>query len=96
MRQVLRVYKSGVRTWFVNYRRKEDHRRRWMKLGSYPGVSLQQARELAEIEIGRAAGGGDPEKREALIRWGERIEGILQSMGSSARAGTEQERVAAG
>jgi integrase len=39
-----------------------------MKLGSYPGVSLKQARELAEIEIGRAAGGEDPLKDREEVR----------------------------
>ena len=65
---VLRVYKSGVRTWFVCYRRKEDNRRRWMKLGNYPGVTLKQARELAEIEIGRTAAGEDPLAERQEIR----------------------------
>ena len=63
---VLRVYKTGVRSWFVFYRRKEDNRRRIVKLGAYPGVSLVQARKLAEIELGKIASGEDPQaEREA-------------------------------
>jgi hypothetical protein len=55
-----------VRNWFVFYRRKEDNRRRHLKLGAYPGVSLAQARELAEIELGKIATGEDPQaEREA-------------------------------
>jgi hypothetical protein len=56
-----RVYKTGVRSWFVFYRRKEDNRRRIFKLGEYPGVSLAQARELAEVELGKIAAGEDPQ-----------------------------------
>lgn len=58
---VLRVYSSGTKTWFLFYRRRDDNRRRYLKLGIYPGVSLKQARELAEIELGRIAAGEDPQ-----------------------------------
>lgn len=62
----LRVYTSGVKTWFLSYRRKPNNRRRIFKLGEYPGVSLAQARELAEIEQGKVAAGEDPQaEREA-------------------------------
>lgn len=63
---VLRVYKTGMKSWFVFYRRKEDNRRRIMKLGTYPGLALKQAREMAEIELGKIAAGEDPQAdREA-------------------------------
>ncbi|HSL83524.1 MAG TPA: tyrosine-type recombinase/integrase [Thermoanaerobaculia bacterium] len=64
----LRVYTSGVRTWFLSYRRKPDNRRRIFKLGEYPGVSLAQARELAEIELGKIATGKDPQKDRVAAR----------------------------
>jgi integrase len=63
---LLRVYSSGTRTWMLHYRRQEDDRRRFLKLGAYPGVSLKQARQLAEVEVGRIAAGDDPQ--------GERVE----------------------
>ena len=65
---VLRVYKTGVKSWFVFYRRKEDNRRRIVKLGSYPGVSLAKARDLAEVELGRIAAGEDPQAEREEIR----------------------------
>jgi integrase len=67
---VLRVYKSGVKVWFVFYRRKEDDRRRYLKLGTYPGLGLKQARDLAEIELGRIAAGGDPQAERQAKREG--------------------------
>jgi integrase len=65
---VLRAYKTGVKTWFVFYRRRTDNRRRIYKLGEYPGVSLAQARELAEIEQGKIAAGCDPQAQREEIR----------------------------
>ena len=57
---LLRVYARGARTWMLAYRRREDNRRRQVSIGPYPGVSLKQARHLAEVEIGRVATGEDP------------------------------------
>ncbi len=65
---VLRVYKTGVRVWFVFYRRKEDDHRRIFKLGDYPGLGLKQARELAERELGRIAAGDDPQAERVAAR----------------------------
>lgn len=63
---VLRVYRSEVKTWHVAYRRKEDNKRRYPKIGTYPSVSLKKARELAGVELGRVAAGEDPQAdREA-------------------------------
>jgi len=67
---VLRVYRSGTKTWLLLYHRLVDNRRRTFKLGPYPGVGLKQARQLAEVAVGRIAAGDDPqgereERREA-------------------------------
>jgi integrase len=65
---VLRVYRTGVKTWFLSYHRRQDNHRRWLKLGVYPGLSLKRARELAEIELGRIAGGEDPQAEREEVR----------------------------
>ncbi|HSL83578.1 MAG TPA: tyrosine-type recombinase/integrase [Thermoanaerobaculia bacterium] len=65
---VCRVYKSGVRCWFLFYRRKEDNRRRIFKLGEYPGVSLARARDLAEVDLGKIAAGEDPQAEREELR----------------------------
>jgi len=65
---ILRAYKSGAKSWFVFYRRKEDNRRRYLKLGAYPGLSLKDARDLAEIELGRIAAGEDPQAERVAAR----------------------------
>ena len=67
---VPRVYKSGVKVWFVFYRRKEDDRRRYLKLGTCSGLGLKQARDLPEIELGRIAAGEDPQAERQANREG--------------------------
>lgn len=58
---LIRVYTNGTKTWTLTYRRQEDNRRRAFTLGTYPGVSLKQARQLAGVEVGRIAVGADPQ-----------------------------------
>ncbi len=65
---VLRVYSRGAKSWFVFYRRRQDNRRRIVKLGAYPGLSLKQARDRAEIELGRIAAGEDPQAQREETR----------------------------
>jgi integrase len=65
---VCRVYKTGVRVWFLHYRRREDNRRRHLKLGAYPGLGLKQARDLAELELGKIAAGEDPQAEREIAR----------------------------
>jgi len=79
---VLRVYKRGARTWMLHYRRQEDNRRRFLKLGAYPGVSLKQARQLAEVEVGRIAAGDDPQ--------GDRVERRTASSAATVAELAEQ------
>jgi hypothetical protein len=47
-----------------------------LKLGAYPGLSLKQARDLAERELGRMAAGEDPqaEREEVRARDGWKLE----------------------
>ena len=60
----VRVAPSGRKTWQVCFRAHGRWRR--MTLGTYPTLSLADAREQARIILGRVARGSDPaaEKRE--------------------------------
>jgi len=62
----LRVYPSGVKTWFVRY--KKDGAPRRFNLGTYPGVTLKSARTRAETTIGRLARGEDPQAERSEQR----------------------------
>ena len=65
---VLRVYRSGAKSWALHYRRREDNRRRRLTLGTYPGVTLKSARELAAVELGKIATGDDPQGEREEVR----------------------------
>ena len=65
---VLRVYTRGAKSWFVFYRRRQDNRRRILKLGAYPSLTLRQARDRAGIELGRIAAGEDPQADREEVR----------------------------
>ncbi len=56
----LRVTRSGVKTWALRYRRKSDGRRRRCTLGSYPTISLEEARTRALEAIAAISRGADP------------------------------------
>jgi integrase len=62
----LRVYPSGVKTWFVRYTK--DGALRRFNLGTYPGVTLKAARTRAETTIGRLARGEDPQAERSEQR----------------------------
>jgi integrase len=60
----LRVGRSGKRTWVLRYRVKANGSRpacmRRLTLGSYPAMSLADARRQARAKLGEVASGGDP------------------------------------
>lgn len=60
--------KTDRKTWLVRYRADGKHRR--MKLGTYPALTLKQARERARDVIQSIVGGSDPlqEQRRATVR----------------------------
>lgn len=63
----LRVFASGTKTWFVEYRTKEGKRRRY-RLGEYPEVTLKAARKLALKARAQAADGTDPQEERIQER----------------------------
>lgn len=67
----LRVTDTGTKTWAVRYTRKSDGRRRRVTLGTFPAISLEDARIAAQGKLIAAARGADPasqaqERREAM------------------------------
>jgi integrase len=60
----LRVGRSGKRTWVLRYRVKAKGAQpacmRRLTLGSYPAMSLADARRRARAKLGEVASGGDP------------------------------------
>jgi len=64
----LRVSPSGRKTWILMYRVRGEKRVRRATLGTYPTLSLADAREMAQGDLRAAAKGKDP----AATRKGER------------------------
>ena len=61
----IRVLPSGEKLWYFNYTF-EGHKR-YMRLGSYPAVSLAAARDACEIARSKVKSGVDPlQEKEAL------------------------------
>jgi integrase len=67
---VLRLTAAGSATWFFVYRVGGAGRygtQRWLKIGDYPGLSVDKAKAAADVHRGKVALGADPaaELREA-------------------------------
>lgn len=64
----LLVKPNGSRWWRFDYRRPSDHRRNTLSLGTYPEVSLKQARERRDEARSLVANGVDPsQQRKASV-----------------------------
>jgi integrase len=62
----LRVSATGHKSWFLTYRSKGDPKAKRLTLGTYPELTLADAREQARAAVLEASRGGDPagKKRE--------------------------------
>ncbi len=60
----LEVMPSGAKSWRVEFRDKASGRRERMTLGSYPDVSLVDARARASVIRSKVAAGGNPAEEE--------------------------------
>lgn len=67
---LLRVQPSGRRSWFYQYRR-ADGRQTRLRLGGYPGLSPEGAREIALLRATEVSRGIDP----IAVKKAERAEG---------------------
>jgi integrase len=78
----LRVTKGGAKTWTFRYRRKSDGKLRRVTLGAFPGVGLDDARQLAKelsAAVGRGADpAGEAQQRKQAETFGEIAEDWLE------------------
>lgn len=56
----LRVTPDGIKTWALRYRRQADAKQRRLVIGTYPAVTLKDARERARNARNAVYDGGDP------------------------------------
>lgn len=66
----VRAHHSGKKVFFVRYTG-DDGKRRRMKIGHYPAISLADARDRGKEIIGRIAGGEDPQAKKQAERRAE-------------------------
>ncbi len=93
----VRIAASGLKIFFLRYRAKGARKRRRLKLGTFPSVSLRQARELARKKLSEAALGGDPAGRLAEERRAPTFQALaelyLEKHAIHKRSGREDERI---
>lgn len=60
----VRVGTKGDKAFYLLYRAGKGRSapKRWLRLGSFPSVTVEQAREIAKKKLGEVALGGDPAK----------------------------------
>ena len=78
---VMRVNIDGSKTWTVRYRSGgRDSKRYRMKIGTFPEMSLTEARKSARVQIGKSLSGEDPaaEKQHEMKTRLERGKNVAQ------------------
>jgi integrase len=74
----LRVTADGNKTWALRYYRAADGKRRRLTLGSYPAMSLKDARLRARQALNAIADGRDPAGEKQDRRNGDTFEGLAR------------------
>jgi hypothetical protein len=91
----VRVAPSGLKTWVVRY--VQAGRKRRLKLGNMPAVSLADARRLARQVLASVALGGDPaadkEAQQEAATFGHLAEVYLERHAVKKRTGAEDRRI---
>jgi integrase len=73
----VRVWPSGTKTWVCQYR--AGGRTRRVKLGVYPNVEPDLARQLAQVIFGDVAQGRDPARDKAAYKVGESFREVAET-----------------
>lgn len=91
---LLRVTKTGNKTWGFTFTSPVDGKRGRLKIGPYPGVGLAKARELARAAQEKIAEGKDPREPEASNRTMDELieERLALTLRGKKRSADEVER----
>ena len=73
----LRVTKAGAKSWSLRYRRQSDGKLRRLTLGSYPDVTLKDARARARDARNDVSGGEDPANAKRERRAAETFDDLF-------------------
>jgi integrase len=82
----VRIAPSGLRTFIVQYRNTQGKSRR-MKLGRFGVMTVEQARELAKVNLGRVAEGSDPAEKPEVGKSDVKVDELCDWYLTEAEAG---------
>jgi integrase len=82
----VRVLKSGLKTFVLQYRNAEGIKRR-INIGRYGIMTVERARDQARIKLGAVAGGEDPADQARRARKGITVAEVCDWYLAEARAG---------
>lgn len=82
----VRVGPSGTKTFVIQYMNDESRLRR-MKIGRFGVMTVEQARELAKIQLGKVAAGEDPAEESRRVRKDLNVSEMCEWYLTEARAG---------
>jgi integrase len=82
----VRVVPSGLKTFVVQYRNAEGKSRR-IKIGRFGIMTVEEARELAKVKLGRVADGIDPAEEPEAGKDGITVEALCDWYLTEAEAG---------
>jgi integrase len=63
----VRVFPTGLRTFVIKFRARSG-RQRWLKIGTFGAITVEQARDRAKIELAKVIGGEDPANDRDQLR----------------------------
>lgn len=63
----VRVFSTGQKTFVVKFRTRAG-RQRWLKIGTFGALTVEQARDRAKVELAKVLGGGDPANERDQLR----------------------------
>ena len=63
----VRVFPSGTKKFVAKFRTKGG-RQRWLKIGTFGAITVEQARQRAKIELAKVAAGEDPAHDRDQVR----------------------------
>ena len=82
----MRVFSSGLKTFVVKFRT-HSGRQRWLKIGTFGAVTVEQARDMAKRELAKVAQGEDPAQDRLEIKTAVTVTQLCDRYMEAARAG---------
>jgi integrase len=83
----VRVYPSGQKVFVVRYRVFNSNQQRRAKIGTFGPLTVEEARKLARVMLGRVASGEDPAGEKKAMRKATTVNDLLDAYFAAAESG---------